>query len=50
MVMVIPIVIRALGTVQKRIEKEEKKPGITGDQRKKLDHPDHSIVKIIWNT
>ena len=27
-----------------------KKTGLTGDQRKNLSHPEHSTVKMNWNT
>ena len=42
-VTVIPVIIRVCGTVPKVSKKTE---GGVGDQRKKQDHPDYSIVKI----
>ena len=45
-VTVTSIGVGSLETVPKGMEKT----GGTGNQKKNRDHPDHSIVKIGWNT
>ena len=43
----IPVVVGALGTVPKGVEKE---PEGIGNQRKDQDHPNYRVVKISLNT